>query len=177
MLTYELVCGHEPFGSADQGNTGEFSTRYELTAVVQSRICRVDVRYPEQISEEAKSFMSNVCHSSRAMLISATGIQSVVTSHALFNTRTAMDSTLSQTPIIVYAHTLCVKRGRPCRTDPLLSLLIYSSSHSMLIALDHPSRHASLNRDGQDQSTQGVVTANHAGWWTGQDPCRPAKTF
>jgi hypothetical protein len=23
VLTYELVCGHEPFGSADQGNTGE----------------------------------------------------------------------------------------------------------------------------------------------------------
>ena len=112
-----------------------------------------------------------------AMLISATGIQSVVTSHALFNTRTTMDPALSQTPIIVYAHTLCVKRGRLCRTDPLLSLLIHSSSHSILIALDHPSRHASLNRDRQDQSTQGVITANHAGWWTGQDPCRPAKTF
>jgi hypothetical protein len=32
-----------------------------LTAVVQSRICRVDVRYPDHISGEAKSFISKVC--------------------------------------------------------------------------------------------------------------------
>jgi hypothetical protein len=28
--------------------------------VVQSRICRVDVKYPEHVSAEAKSFMSKV---------------------------------------------------------------------------------------------------------------------
>ena len=29
-------------------------------SVVQSRICRVDVKYPEHVSAEAKSFMSKV---------------------------------------------------------------------------------------------------------------------
>ena len=28
--------------------------------VVQSRICRVDVKYPDHVSPEAKSFMSKV---------------------------------------------------------------------------------------------------------------------
>jgi hypothetical protein len=31
-----------------------------LMIVVQSRICRVDVKYPEHVSAEAKSFMSKV---------------------------------------------------------------------------------------------------------------------
>jgi len=44
----------------DQGGTGELLAMHQLIVVVQSRICRVDVRYPSHISSEAKDFMTQV---------------------------------------------------------------------------------------------------------------------
>ncbi|RSH90483.1 spindle assembly checkpoint kinase [Saitozyma podzolica] len=47
VLTFEFVCGEEPFGADTTMGT----------RLVQSRICRCDVRFPFSVSQEAQDFM------------------------------------------------------------------------------------------------------------------------
>ncbi|KAK1926705.1 kinase-like domain-containing protein [Papiliotrema laurentii] len=47
VLTYEFLCGEEPFAA-------------DTSAVKQQRICRVDVRYPEHVSLEARDLMNKL---------------------------------------------------------------------------------------------------------------------
>ncbi|ORY33754.1 kinase-like domain-containing protein [Naematelia encephala] len=50
VLTYELVCGEEPFGA---------DTTYG-PRLVQSRICRCDVQFPDFVSDKGRSFISKL---------------------------------------------------------------------------------------------------------------------
>lgn len=44
VLTYEFLTGHEPFDA-------------DVPRLVQSRICRCDVRFPDHVSKESRNFM------------------------------------------------------------------------------------------------------------------------
>jgi hypothetical protein len=73
VLTYEFVCGQEPFGADTTHDTRRelFNTRrgaQTKSTVVQSRICRCDVRFPAGISRDAQAFILEVIRTAGGMV-------------------------------------------------------------------------------------------------------------
>jgi serine/threonine protein kinase len=66
VLTYEFLCGEEPFAADTSADPRcQWPLKLETSRpcswpVKQQRICRVDVRYPEHVSLEARDFMNKV---------------------------------------------------------------------------------------------------------------------